>query len=599
MARARRDVDLVVRARNEASNVLSTITDALQRFNQGQRDTQRTAPDTSTAIDRIAQSYRSLTSGIGSGRVSTVIAREISRARNEFERYQASLQASQQNLARYSADSRRAADATRRLQAEVTRAQGRLETLQGLGTLGSSTPAVQRQRQALRELTQTLRAAEGEERRLSGAIRRTTAELKRNTDTASVAEARYKSIQGAARGTAAALEEVGQRARGTVLRAFGEQRQVLARTEALYRRNQVEATRLGRALASTVNPSREFSDAFQRAREATRAGAAELIRQRQALQQIRGALQETGGDLEDFVRRQAGARDVLASSRQGFRQYGETALRAAGATDRYSTSQARAREETRRQSEEVRRLAAEQRRLAQTQARETQTAVAPIRRDVLRSLTELNQRYTQAQQIYRRNQVELARLSQQLRQTVAPSRELIDAVHRTRAAVSQGGQTLALFRLRLQEVRAAYAETGGSVQDFVRRQNSVRASVKQAETAFRQQRDSVQRASQANDRLAASQARVAAAQRQTANETARVASTTRQAAAGTSALGRAYAELYGGTRQALSFTQRLRSEVLALITAYAGLFAVFRGIGNIAQASQVLQTVTNLSLIHI
>ena len=193
MARARRDVDLVVRARNEASDVLSTITQALQRFNRGQRDTQRTAPDTSTALDRIAQAYRSLTSGVGSGRVSQVIAQEISRARSEFERYQTALQSSRQSLARYTEDSRRAASETRRLQSEVAQARSRLELLRGLGTIGSSTPAIQRQRQSLRELTQTLRAAEGEERRLAGALRRTTAELKRNADTAGVAEARYKS----------------------------------------------------------------------------------------------------------------------------------------------------------------------------------------------------------------------------------------------------------------------------------------------------------------------------------------------------------------------------------------------------------------------
>jgi tape measure domain-containing protein len=59
--------------------------------------------------------------------------------------------------------------------------------------------------------------------------------------------------------------------------------------------------------------------------------------------------------------------------------------------------------------------------------------------------------------------------------------------------------------------------------------------------------------------------------------------------AGTNSLAQAYKNLYGNSRQALSYTQRLRSEVLSLVTAYFGFYSIIDILKSTVDAYQTLQ----------
>lgn len=63
-------------------------------------------------------------------------------------------------------------------------------------------------------------------------------------------------------------------------------------------------------------------------------------------------------------------------------------------------------------------------------------------------------------------------------------------------------------------------------------------------------------------------------------------------AAPVSALAAAYRQLYGDSRKALSIQQRLRGEVLSLVAAYGGLYGVINLLGQVVSAYQTLEAAT-------
>ena len=67
----------------------------------------------------------------------------------------------------------------------------------------------------------------------------------------------------------------------------------------------------------------------------------------------------------------------------------------------------------------------------------------------------------------------------------------------------------------------------------------------------------------------------------------------RRAGASQSVLAQTFQEFFGGSRQALSFFQRLRGEVIALVAAYGGLFAAFQGVNQVLEATGTIQAAQN------
>ena len=104
MARARRDVDLVIRARNEASDVLVNITQALKRFNTTQQGTQTEGTQTSTVLDRLGTALRGLRTSVGGGAVGATISRELGLARSAYENLRQSIRTNTADLDRYDAE---------------------------------------------------------------------------------------------------------------------------------------------------------------------------------------------------------------------------------------------------------------------------------------------------------------------------------------------------------------------------------------------------------------------------------------------------------------------------------------------------------------
>ena len=119
------------------------------------------------------------------------------------------------------------------------------------------------------------------------------------------------------------------------------------------------------------------------------------------------------------------------------------------------------------------------------------------------------------------------------------------------------------------------------------------ALLRRASMSFMEFSRSGRAASQTAERLANEQRRATGATDRLARSTRRLTSAQQRQRRTSRGVAGAFRELYGTSRQALSFTQRLRSEVLALTAAYFGLFAVFRGVSNIAEAGTVLQGVQN------
>lgn len=157
-----------------------------------------------------------------------------------------------------------------------------------------------------------------------------------------------------------------------------------------------------------------------------------------------------------------------------------------------------------------------------------------------------------------------------------------------------------------EEIRKSGEETSAQAAQFA----NLTAKAAANKQAYRELQIAIAQYNQALRTQGASQDQIAAAQQraQSAMQAARatmvnIGSAARQAANGVRDQGKASEEaaqsnrrlnqemtsLFANSRRSLSYFQRVRGEVLALITSYAGLYAAVQGVTNVIQAAMTMQ----------
>ena len=367
MARARRDVDLVIRARNEASDVLVNITQALQRFNTTQQGTQTEGTQTSTVLDRLGTALRGLRTSVGGGTVGATIARELGQARSAYENLRQSIRTNTADLDRYNAEIAESSGVTAQLQTRLAGATAELNALRaasraiGSGTL---TGVLRRQVQEVDRLGQAYNVAQVNQRRLEASARSASNALSRQNSQVDAAAATYSRLSQEAKETAGALEAVGRQTRRALLQAFGEQNARVREAAENFRRTSQAAQEYARRIRSVQAPSRELTGAFEAARASAAQWRQELRNQQTELNRVRQIYRETGGDVDSFVGRQQRAAEVLRRAAQSQRQSTESSRAAVAANERLGVSQRRATQTAAQQATATERLAGAQRRAA-------------------------------------------------------------------------------------------------------------------------------------------------------------------------------------------------------------------------------------------
>lgn len=541
---ARRDVDLVIRARDEAKNALNAINSTLDKFVGTQREVQDESQRTDTQLDRLGEAISTLQKNLKGLTGGGAVAAELEKARAAMDRVKAATDAAAGEAIGYRREAEQSARATAELRAESERLAASIKEQEA---------AVARAKAAQRQLDQATRSG-------------------------GTAISQYTARQ----------EKLGQE--------IDQQNLNLANYKARFRELQIAITQVSKP---TAGLSREFDRTYRNIQrteeriadlsETQRLIATETDRATRSVEQANIKYSGMAGTLGKAESALAGLRSEQART--------NTALSAASSQQNKLEAAADKAAGALRSQDQALERAAENYNGVQAAARETEGALGSleerVRAGLLRAFGQQRAQLKATQQEFAANSEEAQKLARTLRTVDQPSKELEAAFDAARAASARGRQEVRNQQAALHELRAILRETGGDVDSFADRQNRFAAAVDRAERSFQEYAREAKKAEQANDRLAQSQGQVEQSTRRLSSITNVLNRTNRNGARETGLFGAAIRNFYGDTRVALSFTQRLRGEVLSLIAAYGGFYAVIDLVRGVVNSFQTLEAATN------
>lgn len=541
---ARRDVDLVIRARDEAKNALNAINSTLDKFVGQQREVQDESQRTDSQLDRLGEAISTLQKNLKGLTGGGAVAAELEKARAAMDRVRASTDAAAGEAIGYRREAEQSARATAELRAESERLANSIKEQEA---------AVARAKNAQRELDRATRSG------------------------------------GAALGQYTARQQkLGQE--------IDEQNLNLANYRTRFRELQIAITQVAKPTAGLQREFDRTARNIQRTEEriadlseTQRLIATETDRATRSIEQANIKYSGMAGSLGKAESALAGLRDEQART--------NTALSAASSQQNKLEAAAEKAAGALRSQDQALERAAENYRGVQAAANETEAALfgleEQVRAGLLRAFGQQRAQLKATEQEFAANSAEAQRLAKVLRTVDEPSKELEAAFEAARAASARGRQEVRNQQAALHELRGILRETGGDVDSFADRQNRFAAAVDRAERSFQEYAREAKKAEVANDRLANSQERVENSTRRLSSITNNLARANRNGARETGLFGAAIRNFYGDTRVALSFTQRLRGEVLSLIAAYGGFYAVIDLVRGVVNSFQTLEAATN------
>lgn len=541
---ARRDVDLVIRARDEAKNALNAINSTLDKFIGTQREVQDESQRTDSQLDRLGEAISTLQKNLKGLTGGGAVAAELEKARAAMDRVRASTDAAAGEAIGYRREAQQSARATAELRAESERLANSIKEQEG---------AVARAKNAQRELDRATRSG-------------------------GTALAQYTARQ----------QKLGQE--------IDEQNLNLANYRAKFRELQIAITQVAKPTAGLQREFDRTARNIQRTEEriadlseTQRLIATETDRATRSVEQANIKYSGMAGSLGRAEAALAGLRSEQSRT--------NTALSAAASQQNKLEAAADKAAGALRSQDQALERAAENYRGVQAAANETEAALfgleEQVRAGLLRAFGQQRAQLKATEQEFAANSAEAQRLAKVLRTVDEPSKELSAAFEAARAASARGRQEVRAQQAALHELRAILRETGGDVDSFADRQNRFAAAVDRAERSFQEYAREAKKAEVANDRLAQSQGQVEQSTRRLSSITNNLARANRNGARETGLFGAAIRNFYGDTRVALSFTQRLRGEVLSLIAAYGGFYAVIDLVRGVVNSFQTLEAATN------
>lgn len=537
---ARRDVDLVIKARDEAASVVDSITKALNEFIDAQRNLDTRADKTEGSLASLGAAIGQLDKQLRGLSAGDKLAQELTRAETALARLEGQFDGTQQEAAQLERQLARTSAQTERYAQKIAGAAAAQERQRA---------ALTQAKQDQRELTAAYEQAVAAQDKLA----RRQSQLPQLIERASIATDK-------------------------AARRFDE---------------------LSAQIAGTEKPSATLIGQLAASQRAVESSTQKLRGLQNEYTQITGQLRAAGSAITLFgaqaekatanVSQQERVIDKIGVNLAELKVQGNAA---AQEQSRLSSEFDKASASLRRQGTEIERARDNYVQLAASagQARDALARLAQGGLEVLeqqfrnqrRVVLETKREYLQARDA-------ATQLGAQIAKTAAPSAELVAAFQRAKIASSSLKQDLLDQRVAYEQLSRALRETTGdyeSVRGAQERFGQVQTELAQrlnqtAQAADRQERELNQ--------LSGATSRSTGTARQLASEQARLARVNDQAAGSTGRLAAAYRQFYGDTRRSLSFLQRVRGEILSLVAAYGGLFAAIEVLRGTVDATQQLE----------
>lgn len=535
---SRKDVELVIRAKDEATKAVNAITAAINSLTASQDNMRDGASRSDTALTRLGQTFSQLDKQLRGATVGDKIARSLDSANKAVERLDTLIGQTNVELAQFRDRSEQASRSQVRLEAAARDAAAAVD--QEAAALTKAREAASRQsstyQQAVRDRDQLVAA----EARLTTKIAeqqtrldQATAKLRERQAAVDAAENPNKKLQASFDAASRAVVTHKQRLDELVVEQ-GTVRAAITQTGAAVDRYAQRAKEADAAVQKQATALESANSAHRNAASAVREGQKEQ---------------------KALARAVDGAKESLAAQNAAMERAQAEQLQLAAAAGRAEAAMVE--------------LAGAQRR-----------SILPVFGQVRTATQEAKAEWKQAEDRVRSLAAEMPRLTE-------PTKAQAQAWNAATTAARTAKAEYLLQRDALHQIRAILRTTATDTDGLRARQEALAAVLRNTGTALAQLRDDAGRSvaefnkmSEATDRARRG---VSGLRTEMGRINARPVITIREA------LG----SIYGPSRQAMSMTQRWRGEVLSLISAYGGIYGVITLLNRTVEAYQTLEAVQN------
>lgn len=537
MANGNRDVNLTIRAKNEASKALDAVSAALATLTKSQADVSRGSAKTSGLLTQLGTELGKLNQQIGGMSTMDRLTRSMEKAAGSVARLETSIAG---------------------LNSEQEKLAGEIgKTESALGGLNAKS---QQLNSTFTQQSAAAKKAQASLTALNKEVKDGESALGKSVKNSAAYETQLQKLQTKLDATKAKHRELTQE----ILNAENPSARLIASFERTDAALQKQAAALTKAQAAYTN---------------NRAATADM---EQSLARLRAAQTETAVAFEQAKTSQAAAaaslKQVSAAVRdaeKNLRSLQDTATDNAVALDRQDKALAASRIE----------LAA-----VEQAAKEADVALDKIgqtvRQRLLRSLVD--------------SQAELAKYQASWQQATAAVRQAVASGASMSAPTPQLTQNIAVaqaskqayleLQAALQQMRTAVREAGtdvtklsGAQQTFVSALDRVKAKTHEVSAA---QQQLAATAATAGNAVVSTSARQAAGYQQVTSSIGKMTSANRDAGASLDALE-------GKGRRALSWGQRLSSEMIALTTSFVGVYAAIQQLSGVTKTFTEMEAVSS------
>ncbi len=541
---ARRDVDLVIRARDEAKNTLDAITAAVDKFTGAQNKMQGEAEQSGGALADLGASLVTLRKNFAGLTGQGQIAQGLARTRVAMSALAKSTEQAAGEAIGYEKEARAAARATEELRAKANAVEAEL-TKQLVALKASET--------AQRNLTKATDQATTAQAKYADRQLTLQRQISEQSERVRKLQTTYASLRDEIAGASTVSEKLNAR--------FNASSAALQKAQ-----NALASYKETQSLIAAEND--RASNSIQRANNRYGFQAAAVTRTAEAISRLKVEQQASLAAVDASAKEQVRLERAATRAAAAFEKQAQTLSQSQTDFDRYEAAL--------KGSEEA-----------------MASLDATTRRTLLKNLREQITRLRETEQAFDKSRTAATRLGQEYARTEAPTRGLQSAFDTATAAARRGREELAEQRATLQQLRGILSETGGGLDAFASRQERFAAALSRSRNSFAQYSASARSAEQATARLAREQAVAATRAEQQERATLGLGAAHRRGARDAGIFANAIRRSYGESRQALSFTQRLRGEILALAAAYGGFFAAIQGVTNVVDSFQQVEIAAN------
>lgn len=524
---ARRNVDLVISAKDEAEKVLRQITAALEEFSTASKGTSSGAEATQSSLAKLGGAIGKLQKDLGGLDVAGKLTGELRKAETELSRLDRKLEETSSEALQFERELNRTGQQAERFSSK----------------LAGATAALQRQKGAVKD-------ARTNQRELAAAYSQ-----------AEAAQAKFA-------------------ARQAQLPALIE-RQSAALDKAKARYNE-----LADRIQSAVSPSRTLQTQMDASARAVDQNAAKLNKLTTEFSEIGGQVRAAGSAMAIFGAQATKAEKSVSTQERVLQKIGVNLTALKGQSQAAGNEQNRLAQKF---EQATRSLEGQQRVIDKAESNYADLAVAAGQADTalgrlsgqsLGRLAEELKAQRRAALEAKREYVELtnetSRLAASIGRVGVPTREMAESFARTKIAAGAAKTEYQQQRVALELMGRAFREAGTDISSINGVQARFQAILGQTSSSLAQSAASASRAQRELDKLYQSSTRASGGLSPLSSASNRVASANERAATATGRLAAAYREFYGDTRRSLSLLQRIRGEVLSLVAAYGGLFGVIQ-----------------------